>query len=43
MVTSKKNKEKIAESRKIILDLLGASDDYNNARRKLINTKCDLM
>lgn len=26
-----------------LIDLLGASDDYNNARRKMINTKYDLI
>ena len=30
-------------SRRSLIDLLGASDDYNNARRKMINTKYDLM
>ncbi len=29
--------------RRSLIDLLGASDDYNNARRKMINTKYDLM
>lgn len=29
--------------RRSLIDLLGASDDYNNARRKQINTKYDLM
>ena len=29
--------------RRSLIDLLGASDDFNNARRKKINTKYDLM
>lgn len=29
--------------RRSLIDLLGASDDYNNARRKMINTKYDLI
>ena len=29
--------------RRSLIDLLGASDDYNNARRKMIHTKYDLI
>ncbi|KIM11943.1 MAG: hypothetical protein KU37_03590 [Sulfuricurvum sp. PC08-66] len=33
----------INSQQRSLIDLLGASDDYNNARRKMINTKYDLM